>query len=160
MITYSTNWMGPINMDWFRDRGLTKTVREVLEEDQVFGKHKKGDVFEYEEVITYYSAGRIDIRDHRCEGYDGWNEYSVAPMHGEDWNALGEYLWDLKTEELLPYDTLIEQFEEHYGKQIRWADDIWYTCYECWMVTDLRETTKHKHKMSCTRRWDKNEIRN
>jgi hypothetical protein len=45
-------------------------------------------------------------------------------MHGEDWNALGDYLWDLTTEELVPYNTLIEQFETHYGKRIRWADDI------------------------------------
>jgi hypothetical protein len=25
MIIYSTNWMGPISMSWFRDRGLTYT---------------------------------------------------------------------------------------------------------------------------------------
>jgi len=24
----------------------------------------------------------------------------------------------------VPYNTLIEQFETHYGKRIRWADDI------------------------------------
>ena len=93
MITYSTNWMGPINEDWI-------------------AKYGQG-----------WSAGRIDIRDDSKHGYDGWHEYSVAPMHGEDWNALGDYLWDLTTEELLPYDTLIEQFETHYGKRIRWADE-------------------------------------
>ena len=123
MITYSTNWMGPISLDWFRKRGLTKTVREVLEEDQTFGELKKGEIFEYEEITTYYSAGRIDIRDSSKYGYDGWHEYGVAPMHGEDWNALGDYLWDLTTESLLPYNTLIEQFETHYGKKIRWADE-------------------------------------
>ena len=122
MISYSTNWMGPVNMDWFRERGLTKTVREVLEEDQVFGKLKKGEVFEYEEITENYSAGRIDIRDDTKHGYDGWDEYSLSPMRTEDWNALSDYLWDLTTEELLPYDTLIEQFEEHYGKKIRWME--------------------------------------
>ena len=30
MITYSTNMMGPVSMSWYRERGLTKTVREVL----------------------------------------------------------------------------------------------------------------------------------
>ena len=104
MITYSTNWMGPVNLRWYEERGL-------LEADGVTPK------------ITY-SAGRIDIRDSSKHGYDGWYEYSVAPMHGEDWNALGDYLWDLTTEELLSYNTLIEQFETHYGKRIRWADDI------------------------------------
>ena len=98
MITYSTNWMGPVNMQWFEERGLV----------------------ENNEITTYYSGGRIDIRGVPDEP---WGlEYSLPIMHGEDWNALGEYLWDLETEELLPYDTLIEQFETHYGKRIRWAE--------------------------------------
>ena len=143
--------MGPVNMDFYRERGLVETVREVLEEDQKFGKLKKGEVFEYDVVTENYSAGRIDIRDSSKPGYDGWNEYSLSPMRTEDWNALSDYLWDLTTEELLPYNTLIEQFEAHYGKKIRWADEIWYQCYECWMITDLRETKEHKHKMDCNR---------
>ena len=92
-VSYSTNWMGPINENWIAKHG------------------------------TEWSAGRIDIRDDSKEGYDGWLEYSVAPMHSEDWNALSEYLWDLTTEELLSYNELIEQFETHYGKKIRWADE-------------------------------------
>ena len=104
MISYSTNWMGPINIYWYSERGL-------LEDDGVT-------------PTIRYSAGRIDIRGVPGDEYwNGWHEYSVAHMHGEDWNALGEYLWDLETEELLPYDTLIEQFETHYGKRIRWADE-------------------------------------
>ena len=135
MITYSTNWMGPINLHWYEERGL-------LEEDGVT-------------PTIRYSAGRIDIRDDSKEGYDGWNEYGVSPMHGEDWNALGDYLEELTTEELLPYDTLIEQFETHYGKKIRWAEDTWYKCYECGLVTDLRKTKEHIHKLDCTRSYDK-----
>lgn len=125
MISYSTNWMGPVNMKWYRERGLTKKVSKVLEEGQLFYPKGlgPGDVWEYDEITTQYSAGRIDIRDSSKDGYDGWNEYGVAPMRTEDWNALSDYLWDLKTEELVPYNTLIEQFEEHYGKKIRWADD-------------------------------------
>jgi len=34
---------------------------------------------------------------------------------------LSDYLWALQTEEVLSYDSLIEQFEEHYGKKIRWS---------------------------------------
>lgn len=118
MVTYSTNWMGPVNRRWFENRGL---------------------INENGNVETYYSCGRIDIRDDTKEGYDGWNEYSVAPMHGEDWNALGDFLWNFETEELVPYDILIAQFEEHYGKKIRWADDIW--CPVCF--------GKGYHKMGC-----------
>ena len=135
MVTYSTNWMGPISLHWYEERGL-------LEEDGVT-------------LTIRYSAGRIDIRDDSKPGYDGWNEYSAAPMHGEDWNALSDYLWDLTTEELLSYNELIEQFETHYGKKIRWAEDTWYKCYECGLVTDLRKTTEHMHKLDCTRKWDK-----
>ena len=129
MITYSTNMMGPINMSWYQERGLTKKVRKVLQEGEtIYPKDLgPGDVWEYEVVTTYYAGGRIDIRGVPGDEYwNGWHEYGVAPMHGEDWNALGDYLWDLTTEELLSYNTLIEQFETHYGKRIRWADDITY----------------------------------
>ena len=93
--------MGPINLNWYRERGL-------LEEGSV-------------EPTTYYSAGRIDIRGVPDEP---WGlEYGVEPMHGEDWNHFSVWLDDFETEELVPYNTLIEQFETHYGKKIRWADD-------------------------------------
>jgi hypothetical protein len=130
MITYSTNWMGPVNMDWFRKRGLThrvikecttEEVRDILRRSK-YPTIEIGDTFETEEIHTYYACGRIDIRDDTKEGYAGWDEYGVAPMHGEDWNALSDFLWDLTTEELLSYNELIHKFEEHYGKKIRWAD--------------------------------------
>lgn len=152
-VTYSINWMGPVRMDWFRERGLTKTVREILEEDQTFGKLKKGEIFEYEEVTESYSAGRIDIRDDTKYGYDGWDEYSLAPMRTEDWNALSDWLDSVDTNTQWSYNDLIANFERFYGKPIRWADDIWYKCYECGLVTDLREYPK-THKMGCTRKWD------
>ena len=125
MITYSTNFMGPISMDWYRERGLVKPVSVVLQQDQVFFPKglRAGDTWTYEEITTHYAGGRIDIRDSSKEGYDGWDEYSIAPMHGEDWNALGEWLWELTTDTVWSYNTLIETFEEHYGKKIRWADE-------------------------------------
>jgi len=119
MITYSTNWMGPINMDWYRQRNLTVTKTVVQEEDSKFTSRKKGDIYEVEEITQQYSAGRIDIRGVPDEP---WGlEYGVAPMHGEDWNALGDFLWDFESEELIPYDELLELFEANYGKKIRWS---------------------------------------
>jgi hypothetical protein len=79
-----------------------------------------GDTYEVEEITVHYACGRIDIRDDSKKGYDGWDEYGVAPMHGEDWNALGDFLWDLETDVQLSYEQLIERFELWYGKQIRW----------------------------------------
>lgn len=123
MITYNTNWMGPVSMAWYRERGLTRQVSEVLEKDQAFGFFKAGDTWTYEDITEPYACGRIDIRDSSKEGYDGWDEYDLEPMHSEDWNALSEYLWDLTTETQLSYDELIAGFEEHYGKKIRWWKD-------------------------------------
>ena len=124
-ISYSTNQMGPVSMDWYRDRGLTRQVSKVLEEDQAFYPKGlgAGDVWEYEEITTNYACGRIDIRDSSKPGYDGWDEYGITPMHREDWNALGDFLWDLETDVQLSYEQLIERFELWYGKSIRWAND-------------------------------------
>ena len=131
MISYSTNWMGPINLHWYEERGL-------LEEDGVT-------------PTIRYSAGRIDIRDDSKFGYDGWNEYSVAPMHGEDWNDFGDWLESFQTHELWEFDDIIQLYESATGRKIRWADDTWYKCYECGLITDLRKTTEHIHKMGCSR---------
>jgi len=124
VVTYSTNWMGPISLDWFRKRGLTREVSVVLEEDQKFGDLKAGDTWTYAEITTNYAGGRIDIRDDSKYGYDGWDEYGVAPMHIEDWNALSDFLDKLSGEKVVPYESLIMLFEAQYGKKIRWADDI------------------------------------
>ena len=133
MISYSTNWMGPINMQWFEERGLLK----------------EGSV----EPTTYYSAGRIDIYGVPGEHYP--LEYGLAPMHGQDWNALSNWLDNFETDELMSYGDLIESFQLWYGKSIRWAENTWFKCHECGLVTDLRESTVHIHKMDCTRKWDK-----
>ena len=119
MITYSLNWMGPISLDWYRKRGL---VRD-------------------KQITTHYYGGRIDIRDDSREGYDGWDEYAVAPMYSEDWYAFYKFLDRLEHETLISYDSLIQSFEEHSSKPIRWADDNW--CPECYM-------TLPDHKMDCS----------
>ena len=126
MISYSTNYMGPISMDWFRERGLTHVITETVKSEMI-SKIKDlpiGATYEIEVIHTHYAAGRIDIRDSSKEGYDGWYEYSVAPMHGEDWNALSDFLWDFESEEIIPYQHLIELFEADYGKKVRWSDEL------------------------------------
>lgn len=100
-VTYSTNMMGPWHTQWYVERGLT----------------------EYDEITTYYAGGRIDIRDDTKQGYDGWDEYSVAPMHVEDWNKFGDWLWNMQTEELWSYDKLIEHFQYYNKAEIRWAPE-------------------------------------
>ena len=61
-VTYSTNFMGPVSTKWYSDRGLTRKVSKLLEEDQRFGDLKAGDTWTYDEITTEYACGRIDIR--------------------------------------------------------------------------------------------------
>jgi hypothetical protein len=148
MITYSTNFMGPISMDWFRNRGLTEKRTKIAEEGSILVelcRRKVGDVLEYDEVTTHYGGGRIDIRGMDPEEYyNGWYEYSLPIMHGEDFNAFSDWLDTLITDDLWTFDHLIEMFEKHYGKQIRWADDTW--CAECFMKDGV-------HKMGCSKQY-------
>ena len=107
MISYSINWMGPVSLHWYRNRGIDHTTEE-------------------------YSAGRIDIRDSSKDGHDGWDEYAVPPMHSNDWKHFSDFLQSLETNEKFPYEYLISEFERRYGRCIRWADDKW--CPECYMT--------------------------
>lgn len=124
-VTYSTNMMGPWNLSWYRDRGLLKNVWKTVESEELANLRRMdiGEKYLIEEITTHYAGGRIDIRDSSKQGYDGWDEYSIAPMHGEDWNALGEWLDYLETSEQWDYDMLISIFEcECLGREIRWAE--------------------------------------
>lgn len=91
MITYSTNWMGPINETWIAEHG------------------------------DYWAAGRIDIYGVPGEHYP--LEYSLPPMHVEDWNAFSDFLDRLTGEQLMPFESLIMLFEAEYGKKIRWCEE-------------------------------------
>lgn len=123
MVTYSANWMGPVSIEWYKDRGLVEFIWKTAETEEVADMYRidVGEKYMVQEITTYYACGRIDIRDSSKEGYDGWDEYSLAPMHGEDWNKLSEWLWDLETTEQWDYEMLISIFEgECLGREIRW----------------------------------------
>jgi hypothetical protein len=123
VVTYSTNWMGIANMKWYSDRGLTRKVSEVLKEDQRVGELKAGDTWTYDEITTYYSAGRIDIRGLDPEKYwSGWHEYSLPPMHGEDWNDFSGWLDNFQTHELWEFDDIIARYEQESDRKIRWIE--------------------------------------
>ena len=124
MVTYSTNWMGPVSIEWYKDRGLVEFIWKTAETEEVADMYRidVGEKYMVQEITTYYACGRIDIREDGKEGYDGWDEYSLAPMHGEDWNALSDFLRDLTTDHVIGYNELIEMFENHYGKKIRWME--------------------------------------
>jgi len=53
--------MGVVNLQWYKDRGLTKRVTKTLTEDSKLTGRKAGESFEYDEVTQGYSCGRIDL---------------------------------------------------------------------------------------------------
>ena len=135
-VTYWTNFMGPISMHWYRERGLTHMVEKTCESELIrnalrtskvlnYPDIEIGDTYEIEDVTVHYAGGRIDIYGLDPElYYGGKDEYGLDVMHGADWSALSDWLDEFESEEKVPYNELIELFEAHYGKKIRWAKDL------------------------------------
>jgi len=69
----------------------------------------------------HWAAGRIDIYDVPGEHYP--LEYSLPPMHVEDWNALSDWLDTLETKELLSFEELILGFQWATKTEIRWCKE-------------------------------------
>ena len=115
MISYSTNWMGPVSQEWYRDRGLTKTVTKTVETkviSELFGK-PIGETVELEEITERWAAGRIDIYGlDEKEYYGGMCEYGVPPMRSEDWNRFSEWLDNFVTETLWDFEDIIAEYEK------------------------------------------------
>ena len=119
MIHYSTNWMGPVSMDWYRQRGLTQTESKTADADTMF--YNVGEKYETEAVTEHYSCGRIDVRGVPDEPYG--LEIGVPPMRSEDWRAFGRWLDDVQTMSVWTLDNLVEAYEHQTGKPIRWAKE-------------------------------------
>lgn len=100
MVTYSTNWMGPISLAYYKDNNIPKGI--------------------------VYSCGRIDIRDDTKHGYEAWHEYGVPPMTSYSWSKLTDFLSNLETEEVLNYFRLIEMFEQMTRHKIEWYEEGMY----------------------------------
>lgn len=66
----------------------------------------------------HWAAGRIDIYGVPEEHYP--LEYSLPPMHYEDWNDLSDWLDVLETDRLLSFEELILTFQWLTKIQIRW----------------------------------------
>jgi len=121
MITYSTNWMGPVNMDWYRQRGLTVTKTVVQEEDSKYTSRKKGDVYELEEITQRWAGGRIDVRG---EGLGPYGEELGLPiMSVESFNSFSDWLNEHCTEKIWSLDKLVERYEKTNPK-IVWGKDV------------------------------------
>ena len=117
MISYSTNWMGPVSTQWYEENCIPYTM-----------KMSSGECisppFEYKDYTESYSCGRIDVYGlDEEEHWSGRHEYSLGVMRTEDWQELTKWLNTCKTEELLSYEELIDGFEKTYSKSIKWFNN-------------------------------------
>ena len=118
-IRYSTNWMGPVNTQWYKDRGLTKRVSRTLTEDSPLTGRKAGYTFEYDEIITEYACGRIDCRGDGLGPFG--DELGVPTMLAEDWGRFSKWLKTFETDAMWNFKDIIELYERDNPK-ITWAE--------------------------------------
>ena len=93
-VRYSTNWMGPINKQWYEERGL--------------------------ELWTY-AAGRIDCRGEDLGQFG--DEIGLPPMYREDWHRFSAWLDTFETDFMWSLEELVELYERNNPK-ITWAKDL------------------------------------
>lgn len=120
MISYKTNWMGPISMNWYRARNLTKKVTKVLEKDSIIHDKKAGETIEVEIITEHWSGGRIGI--HGTSTLFG-EEMALSTMHGEDFNRFSEWLETFTTDTVWSLEAIVAEYEKTNPK-IRWASDV------------------------------------
>lgn len=82
MHRYSTNWMGPINLQWYEDRGINANEE-------------------------HWAGGRIDVH-----GGDEPDEIGLPIMHGADYARFSAWLSELKTETLWTLEEIVEEYEK------------------------------------------------
>src|SRR6056297_3195876 len=107
-ISYSTNKMGPINREWYQDRGLVKRVTRSVESgvtsNVIGGTQKRFDYIKCDVITEHWAGGRIDIRGLDISKYhEGRAEYSLPIMDFESWTRLTNWLNGYKTSELKTY---------------------------------------------------------
>lgn len=127
MISYSTNMMGPISLDWFRDRDLIEEIDVVVKNDiqaRVY-RASVGDTVTGQRITESWCGGRIDIYGlDETEYYGGMSEYSLPIMDAESWDRFSDWLDEYETSELKTYEQLLSDFEADTDHQIRWAREV------------------------------------
>jgi hypothetical protein len=104
--------MGPISLDWYKSRGLTKTVTVTVEPDSWLVNYKgyqAGDTVTLDEIVTRYSCGRIDVWG---TGLEYGPEIAVPVMRHDSWYLFGNWLQNLETDRVYTLHELVREYEE------------------------------------------------
>lgn len=108
--------MGPVNLDWYRQRGLTQVEHKIATEDSMLYNHSES--YTLETITTYYACGRIDVRGVPDEPYG--LEIGVPPMLASDWRAFGDWLDDVETCSVWTLQDLVAAYEHQTNSKITW----------------------------------------
>lgn len=103
-------------MNWYRDRGLTRTETKVGEHDCML--YNAGEAFTSETIIMQYSCGRIDVRGIPGEPYG--DEIGVPPMLSTDWAMFGRWLDSVQTVSVWTLQDLVTAYEHQTNCKITW----------------------------------------
>ena len=111
--------MGPVSMQWYRDRGLTRVETKTATENTMFTT--EGEPFTSETITTHYSCGRIDVRGIPDEPYG--DEIGVPPMLSSDWRLFGDWLDDVQTMSIWTLADLVTAYENQTNTKITWIKE-------------------------------------
>ena len=88
--------MGPINIKWFKDRGIDCGESGVMPE-------------------TNWAGGRIDVRG--TDDYYG-DELGLPIMRDDSYGSFSRWLDSVKTEVMISFKELVEMYEADHDKII------------------------------------------
>lgn len=110
MITYSTNFMGPIAIPWYENNKIP--YQQITRINPITGTKTTTKKF-----MKNYAGGRIDVRG--TEDPYGL-EIGVPIMEAESWNELQQFLWTFTSKEVLTLQQIVQALEDETGFSIVW----------------------------------------
>jgi hypothetical protein len=108
--------MGPVSLQWYRQRGLTQVEHKIATEDSMLYNHSEH--YTSESITHQYACGRIDVRGIPNEPYG--DEIGVPPMLSTDWDRFGDWLDTVQTMSVWTLDDLVAAYEYRDNPQITW----------------------------------------
>lgn len=111
MISYSTNWMGPVSLNWYEDRNLVTIKTEMIQ----------GQLIETKDITQRWSGGRIDVHGEGLGPYG--DEIGLPVMRNDCYRQFSGWLSTFQTDDVWTLTQLVEFYEKSNPKII-WAKDV------------------------------------